>query len=245
MIHKSLLVLIVTLLCAHTAFSQFGQSRRLNDEAQQLAAEATALADASYSDYTRGFRTSRVDIEAVMLAYQFSSGAQVFNRMVNDRRRNAELRDAFQVLQALSTPADRSNLQRSRWSNIQRLMSEISRELNLDSGNIPRPFPDQGFPPAGSGRMTWRGTVDDDVRIVIRGGSAEVETIGGSPYYDAVTNFTASLPLRRVNVSLVKRRGRGEIFIEQQPSRENNFAAVIRIRDPRGGASNYEFDLSW
>ncbi len=46
-----------------------------------------------------------------MLAYQFSSAAQVFNRMVNDRRRNAELRDAFQVLQACPASADRSNLQ--------------------------------------------------------------------------------------------------------------------------------------
>lgn len=244
MIRKSLFVLIVTFFCVHTVLAQFGQSRRLNDEAQRLASEATALADASYSDYTRGSRFNRGDIEAVMLAYQFSSGAQVFNRMVNDRRRNAELRDAFQVLQALSTSADRSNLQRSRWSNIQRLMAEISRELNVDSGNIPG-FPGQGFPPSGSGRMTWRGTVDDQVRIVIRGGTAELETIGGNPYYDAVTNFTASLPLRRVNVTLVKRRGRGEIFIEQQPTRQNNFAAVIRVRDPRGGAAEYEFDVLW
>ena len=244
MIHKSLLVLIVTLFCVHSAFAQFGQSRRLNDEAQQLASEATALADASYSDYTRGSRFNRGDIEAVMLAYQFSSSAQVFNRMVNDRRRNAELRDAFQLMQAFSTSADRSNLQRSRWSNIQRLMSEISRELNVDSGNVPG-YPDQGFPPSGSGRMTWRGTVDDDVRILIRGGTAQVETIGGSPYYDAVTNFTASLPMRRTNVTLTKRRGRGQMFIEQQPTRQNNFTAVIRIRDPRGGASEYEFDVSW
>lgn len=244
MIHKSLFVLIVTLFCAHTALAQFGQSRQLNDEAQRLASEATALAEASYSDYTRGSRFNRGDIEAVMLAYQFSSGAQVFNRMVNDRRRNAELREAFQLLRSLSGAADRSNLQRSRWSNIQRLISEIDQELNRGGGNVPGyPFPDQGG--SRSGRMTWRGTVDDDVRIVVRGGTADVETIGGSPYYDAATNFTASLPMRRVNVSLVKRRGRGEIFIEQQPSRENNFAAVIRIRDSRGGASDYEFDLNW
>ena len=244
MIHKSLLVLIVTLFCVNAAIAQFGQTRRLNNEAQQLASEATALADASYSDYTRGSGFNRGDIQAVMLAYQFSAAAQVFNRMVNDRRRNAELRDAFQVLQALSTSANRSNLQQSRWSNIQRLMSEISQRLNADSGNVPD-FPDQGYPPSGSGRMTWRGTVDDDIRIVVRGGTAQVETIGGSPYYDAVTNFTASLPLRRTNVTLTKRRGRGQIFIEQQPSRQNNYAAVIRIRDPRGGGSEYEFDLAW
>lgn len=244
MIHKLFLVLVVGLFCTHTAFAQFGQSRQLNDEAQRLASEANAMADASYSDYTRGFRSSRNDIQSVMLAYQFNSAAQLFNRMVNDRRRNAELRDAFQLLQALSSSANRGNLDQSRWSNIQQLMSEISRELNVGSGNNPG-YPDQGFPPSGSGRMTWRGTVDDDVRILVRGGTAQVETIGGSPYYDAVTNFTASLPFRRINVALQKRRGRGQIFVEQQPTRQNNFTAVIRIKDPRGGASDYEFDLSW
>ena len=186
-----------------------------------------------------------------MGAQQFSAGAQLFNRMVQDRRRNQDLREAFQLLQNLSSAADRNTLQRSRWSNIDRLMSDISRELSSDSGgnnpfpNNPNPYPDQGGPYRGSGRMTWRGKVDDDVRIVVRGGTAQVETIGGSPYYDAATNFTASLPPRRVNVQLVKRRGRGEVFIEQQPSRENDYSAVVRIRDPRGGASDYEFELVW
>jgi hypothetical protein len=89
------------------------------------------------------------------------------------------------------------------------------------------------------------GRVDDDIRIVIRGGTADVETIGGTPYSNSSTNFSASLPRRRVNVRLQIRKGRGEAFIEQQPSRENDFAAVIRIRDSRGGASDYEIEVSW
>ena len=93
--------------------------------------------------------------------------------------------------------------------------------------------------------MTWRGRVDDDVRIRIRGGSADVETIGGTPYYDAQPNFGNSLPNRRVTVRLTEKRGRGEIFIEQQPSRENDFTAVVRIRDTKGGASDYAFTLEW
>ena len=93
--------------------------------------------------------------------------------------------------------------------------------------------------------MTWKGRVDDDIRIIVRGGTAQVETLGGTPYYNATQKFTASLPPRRVNVSLNVKKGRGEVFIEQQPSRENDFAAVVRIRDSRGGASEYEFELSW
>jgi len=80
---------------------------------------------------------------------------------------------------------------------------------------------------------------------IYRGGSADVETIGGTPYYNGQPNFTAALPSRRVNVRLVNKKGRGDIFIEQQPSRENDFAVVVRIKDPKGGASDYEFTLEW
>jgi hypothetical protein len=93
--------------------------------------------------------------------------------------------------------------------------------------------------------VTWKGKVDDDVRITFRGGSANVETIGGTPYSDAQPNFSSSLPSRRVNVTLNVRKGRGQVYVEQQPSRDNDFAVVVRIKDPKGGASDYEFELNW
>ena len=242
---KRLLIVAVVFLFAQTAYGQFGQgqSGRLNDLARQLANEASSLAESNYLDYTRGFRNSRGDVESLMASQQFSAGAQLFSRMVNDRRRNSELRDAFQVLQQSWRSADRNNLVRNNRVDLQRLMSDIESELNYgNSGNNnPGPFPDSSR----SGRMTWRGRVDDDVRILIRGGTAQVETIGGTPYYDAVTSFTSSLPPRRVTVRLQKNRGRGEVFIEQQPSRENDYTAVIRVRDPRGGASDYDFEVAW
>jgi hypothetical protein len=121
-------------------------------------------------------------------------------------------------------------------------MTDLSRELNLGNSIDNGPYPDTGN---SRGRMTWKGRVDDDVRIIVRGGTASIETIGGTPMGNATQNFTASLPPRRVNVTLQVRKGRGEVFIEQQPSRENDYAAVVRIKDPKGGASDYEFELSW
>lgn len=237
---RRILLLAALVLVAQPAFGQSNELRRL---ATQLASESTGFADASYNDYTRGFRIAGNDINAVMSAYQFTGAAQVFNRLVNDRRRNQDLRTAFNLLQNSAQAAAQNNQQRNRWNDIERLMSDIAREMNYgDGGNDPFPYPGGD---SRSGRMTWRGRVDDDVRIVIRGGTAQVETIGGTPYYDAATNFTAALPRRRVNVTVVKRRGRGEVFVEQQPSRENDFAAVIRVRDSRGGAAEYEFDVSW
>lgn len=239
---KRVLVILAVLVFAQTSYAQ---SNQLRMSSTRLASEANAFAESMYSDYSRSFRNT-ASVDAVMQAYQFGAAAQVFNRMVNDRRRNQELVTAYSSLQNLWRSAYRSEFQNTRWNNIEGLLSQISRDLN-DTGNpgpFPRPFPDGDGSVGGSGRMTWRGRVDDDVRILVKGGSAQVETIGGTPYYDAVSNFTASLP-RRTNVTVTKRRGRGEIFVEQQPSRNNDYTAVIRIRDPRGGADTYEFDLSW
>lgn len=244
MVNKSLLVVAAILLFASPAFPQFGQSNRLNDLTARLSREAGELADATYNNYTNSPRNNRNEIEAVMLTQQFSASAQIFDRMVVDRRRNPELRNAFDLLSTLARSVERNNLQRNSWFSIQRLISDISRELGSggpgDEGGG-GPFPDTGR----SGRLTWRGRVDDDVRIRIRGGSADVETIGGTEYNDAQVNFTNSLPSRRTTVRLSAQRGRGQIFIEQQPSRENDFTAIVRIKDPRGGASDYEFELQW
>ena len=241
MFTKSFLVVIAIGLFASPAFSQFNQSNRLTDLAARLSRDAEDFADANYSSYTNSTRNNRTDIEAVMLTHQFAGASRIFYRMTVDRRRNQDLREAFDVLSRLARTLEQNNLQRSSWSNIQRQLSDIAREVSFNQN--PGPFP----PDTGdrSGRMTWRGRVDDDVRIRVRGGSADVETIGGTPYYDSQPNFSNSLPNRRVNVRLTKTRGRGEVFIEQQPSRDNDFTAVIRIKDTRGGADNYEFTLDW
>ena len=243
MVTKSFLAVFAMLLFAGTGFAQFGQSynNRLTDLTARLSREAGEFADQTYSNYVNGTRNMRRDIEAVMASHQFAASAQIFSRMVGDRRQNADLRDAFEMLRTSAGLVDRYNVQRSNWNNVQRLMSEISRELGAPGGGGGPQYPDTGR----SGSMTWRGRVDDDVRIRIRGGTADVETIGGTPYYDGQPNFTNSLPNRRVTIRLVSKRGRGEVFIEQQPSRENDFTAVVRIRDSRGGASEYEFEIQW
>ena len=244
MLTRSLLVVVAILVFASPAFSQFGQSNnnRLTELADRLSRESGEFADDTYNSYVNGTRNLRRDVEAVMATHQFAGASRIFYRMTVDRRRNADLRDAFDILRTLATAVDRYNLQRTNWDNLQRLMSDISRELNYGGPGGGGQNPDSG---SRSGRMTWRGRVDDDVRIRIRGGTADVETLGGTPYNDGQPNFFNSLPYRRVTVQLTSRRGRGEIFIEQQPSRENDFTAIVRIRDPRGGASEYEFELTW
>ena len=239
---KTTIAGVAILLLTQTAIAQFGQGR-LSELSNQLATEAADFAESIYRNQSNNFRGNRSDVEAMMAAQQFGASARIFYRMVVDRRRNQDVRDAFQLLQDVSRSVERYNMQRNNWSNIQRLMSDIGRELNVGNRNDnDNQYPDSG---ARSGRMTWRGRVDDDVRIRIRGGSADVETLGGTPYYDGQPNFENSLPNRRVTVRLTERRGRGEIFIEQQPSRDNDFTTVIRIKDTKSGASDYSFRLEW
>ena len=240
MVTRSLLVVVAVLLLASPALSQFAPQVRVTDLADRLSRDAQDFADSSYSNFTNNPRAFRNDIEAVMLAHQFAGASRIFYRMVVDRRRVQDLRDAFSMLQNLARSVEGRNVQRTNWYNLQRLLSDVQRELNGGGGG--GDYPDTGNR---SGSMTWRGRVDDDVRIRIRGGSADVETIGGTPYYDAQPNFSNSLPNRRVTVRITAKRGRGEIFIEQQPTRENDFTAVVRIRDTKGGASDYAFTLEW
>ena len=244
MITRSAFVVVAVLLFASPVFTQFNPSNnnnRLNDLAARLSRESGDFADQNYSTYTNSYRNNRNEIEAVMLTQQFAASAQIFYRMVVDNRRRQELREAFDLLSIHARSVERNNLTRNSWFNIQRLLSDIAREVAYDSSSGGGQNPDTGR----GGRMTWRGRVDDDVRIRIRGGTADVETIGGTPYTDSQPNFDNSLPNRRVTVRLTQKRGRGEIFIEQQPSRENDFTAIVRIRDTRGGASEYEFELQW
>src|SRR5215813_11689823 len=125
MVSRSLLVAVAILLFTSPAFSQFGQSNnRLVDLADRLSRDASDFADASYSSFTNNSRALRNDIDAVMLAHQFAGATRIFYRMVVDRRRNQDLRDAFDVLQNLARSIDRNNIQGNNWSNVQRSLAD-------------------------------------------------------------------------------------------------------------------------
>lgn len=218
------------------------QSSRLTSLAQLLDEQAINLAESTYGDYrARGF-SNRGDVEALYLAEQFSASARMFRRMVTDRRRESELKDGAAILASLLTRADSDFARRSRWNDVRRTVDDIQRTLDgRGSGG--------GFHEAESeitsGRLHWRGTVDDNVQLLIRDGYVEVRTIGGTEYNDANYNFTSPLPRRRNTVRVNKLSGRGTVRILQQPSRENDFTAVIEIKDSSGGARMHEIEVLW
>lgn len=239
---KNYLHLFATLsLLTLAAMSTSAQPYRLNSLAQQLDTQAADLAERSYGDYRTRSSSNRSDVEALFLAQQLSGSSRIFYRMVVDRRRPSELKEAAAILAGLVSRADSDVSRRNRWTDVRRTVEDIQREVNVGGGGGIR---DDEHPSA-SGRLHWRGTVDDNVQLVIRSEQVDIRTIGGSEYSDANYNFTSPLPRRRVTVRVNKLNGRGEVRVLQQPTRENDFTAVIEIRDSSRGAKPYEIEVLW
>ena len=94
--------------------------------------------------------------------------------------------------------------------------------------------------------MTWSGRVDAVTRITIRGRSARTRTISGQNTTGIRYNFRRRLPTNRaVRVTVQKRDGRGRVRVVQQPSRFNNFTAMVEIFYSAVGAYKYRIDGSW
>lgn len=222
---------------------RFGRSGRLSDLASQLVQQSEQLGDAAYTEYSNKNFNNRNDAEAVSLAAQFDGSAALFRRMVQDRRRNQELRDAAQILSTLVNQSGRFGSQRSEWNSVRRTVNDILAELNTGGGGGGNNGGNNGG--TNNGRVTWRGTVDDRVQLVIKNSFLEVRELSGVSYGEGTFNFNGGLPNRQVNVRVNKISGRGDVRVVQQPSRSNDFTAIIEIRDSSGGARDYDVEISW
>jgi len=98
---------------------------------------------------------------------------------------------------------------------------------------------------SGPGSMTWRGRVDDYVELRVQGNRVRSIERGGAPTYNEQASFSSPLPRADVRVEVKKREGRGKVSLLEQPSRNNNYTAVIRIEDSKGGADDYQIEMQW
>jgi hypothetical protein len=223
-------------------------SSQLQNLANRLADQASELTASSYNSFNERDRGNRTDVEALYLTQEFSSAATLFRQMVMDHRPKTELRDAVELLSAQARNSERYAFARRQWDEMQRELGEIGRELNPERSpggdDDSRGIDNEGSAYM-SGRMQWRGRVDDEVNVEVQRGNATVRTISGEPVRQSSFTFSSSLPQRRLSVELKKLKGRGTVDLVQQPSRDNDFTAVVRIRDNKGGADDYEFELRW
>jgi hypothetical protein len=96
-----------------------------------------------------------------------------------------------------------------------------------------------------SGKVFWRGMVDAKVHLLIQDSSLSVLTMEGSTQPEGVSSFTSALPRQNVTVGVIKTKGRGTAAVVQQPSRENDFTAIVEIIDSKGGAKEYQLEIFW
>jgi hypothetical protein len=100
--------------------------------------------------------------------------------------------------------------------------------------------------PAGKGQCDIRLQVDGQVEVAVRGDQVSIKTLSGRDARDDGSECNAPLPNRDIGgFNFEVKDSRGEIRLIGQPSRRNEWAAVVSIRDTAGGEGRYHFRLSW
>lgn len=92
----------------------------------------------------------------------------------------------------------------------------------------------------------WRGNVDQEVRIQMRGGQTAVVGMGPREMtaYNQVRPMSG-VPAADGYVSVQMLQGRGRADVVQQPSAQNGYTTVVRVRDMQGGAGAYDIAAYW
>jgi hypothetical protein len=96
------------------------------------------------------------------------------------------------------------------------------------------------------GRCDVRIWVDNRAEVRMRGDSIFVRTLEGSRARDEGSDCSQSLPYNSVRgFAIHQTTGRSPIALVQEPSRMNNFTALIAIDDRQGGGDEYAFEVTW
>ncbi len=238
---KSILLAIVFLF----SINAFGQddfsSSRLETIVTRLKRDSVDLSERVTDNLRQTPNAARALIEEVFLAGQVDASVGLFQDMVRDRRRAAELRDAGAILAELARRAPVNTNNGELWRSVQNSVSELNRELGGNNGGsgggtVDRPI---------EGRVFWRGMVDDRIQLVIRGRKIETQTMSGRTMPEGTYSFTAPLPSQEVTVGATRTRGRGSVKVLQQPSAANEFTAIVEVYDDGGGARDYQLEIFW
>lgn len=99
--------------------------------------------------------------------------------------------------------------------------------------------------PYQSGRIIWKGRVDQTANIVISGNDIDSQDASGTGLTNVSNNFSGYLARRPGSISVKKNKGRGTVNVLQQPSAENDYVAIVQVFDTDKGAGDYEIEISW
>ena len=101
-------------------------------------------------------------------------------------------------------------------------------------------------PRAREGRCDVRMWVDHQAELRIHGDAISVRTVEGGRSYDEGSKCSQPLPYNSITDFQVRQTaGRSRVNLVQQPSRMNNYTAVLAINDDQGGGDHYAFEVTW
>jgi hypothetical protein len=142
----------------------------------------------------------------------------------------------------------------SRFQSISRIVSvaAIPLAMTLAAGSAAAQYGSQQYPnqqyPNQRGRganqqqelFEWAGRVDREIRIQTGRNAAHIINMGSNERNNGgrIRSFV-SMPRQAGIVTVQVLEGRGNVDVIEQPSARNGYTAVIRLRDPDGGASRY------
>ena len=91
----------------------------------------------------------------------------------------------------------------------------------------------------------WSGRVDQEIQLTMTGRQLSASNVGPREPGQRRANVMSPLPRTdgQLNVQLVN--GRGSVDVIQQPSAQNGYTAVVRIRDPQSGTGSYTLNAYW
>lgn len=96
------------------------------------------------------------------------------------------------------------------------------------------------------GRFEFRGRIDDEVIFFIRGGQVTAQNRAGRGMQVERWSLDDPLPIGRpVRLKLDQKDGRGRVQLIESPNPGNNYTAVVRVFDSKGGSDRYHFRMDW
>lgn len=140
-------------------------------------------------------------------------------------------------------------------------VSAAPASAQWSSQRVPQQYPQQRYPrqgypvqqnhpvqQTGYGQQElfeWQGPVDRELRVEMRGGRGAVVPMGRSEWGTGQFVPVSAVPGQDGIVTVQTIAGRGRVDVIEQPSANNGYTAVVRLRDPQGGAGNYRVAAYW
>ena len=91
----------------------------------------------------------------------------------------------------------------------------------------------------------WRGNVDQEVRVQMQGNRADVIPMGPREIGYDNARAMGDIPSVDGYVTVQMREGRGYADVVEQPSAQNGYTTVVRVRDTQGGVGSYDVAAFW